>query len=160
MISTARRVEYALGYLGLGMIDQASDELEAIAFSDRFHPSVMSARIELHAEAGHWDIVIGYGRQLSEARPDLERGWIGWACALREQNHLTEAAAVLLQAEPHHGKTSAILHFNLACYLSLLGDHEEARSRLRKACRMDRKLKEDVTREQDLAPLWNEASSL
>jgi hypothetical protein len=34
MISTAKRLTYAEGYIGLGMVNEAADELEQIAFAD------------------------------------------------------------------------------------------------------------------------------
>lgn len=35
---------------------------------------------------------------------------------------VAEAKSLLLEAEPRHGATSAILNFNLACHHSLLGE--------------------------------------
>lgn len=48
--ATCRRVKYAKGYVALGLLNEASDELEAIDFGDRFLPEVVSTRIDLHME--------------------------------------------------------------------------------------------------------------
>ena len=44
MIPTTRRLEYARGYIELGMVDQASDELEAIGWDDWMKPEVLAMR--------------------------------------------------------------------------------------------------------------------
>ena len=40
MISTARRIEHATGYIAFGLLVEASDELEAIEGPDRLSPEV------------------------------------------------------------------------------------------------------------------------
>jgi hypothetical protein len=39
-VATARRLRHATGYLGLGMLNEASDELEAIESEDRLSAEV------------------------------------------------------------------------------------------------------------------------
>jgi tetratricopeptide (TPR) repeat protein len=160
VISTQRHIEYALGYIGLGLLDDAADELEKIAFTERLSPGVLLARIELHMAAKHWDLVVDLGRELSFLKNDVERAWITWAYALRELKQVEKAKAVLLSAELIHGKTSATLHYNLACYYSLLGDQEEAKERLRRACRMSMSCKDTALDDPDLKPLWNEIRAI
>ena len=151
---TSRRVQYALGYLELGMLNEASEELEAVAFDDRFRPDVLAARIELGMTAKHWAVVVGLGQELTARAPELERGWIGWAYALRELGRVAEAKEVLLKAEPRHGAESATLHYNLACYHCLLGEREVARMRLTRACGMHPEFKESALEDPDLKALW------
>jgi tetratricopeptide (TPR) repeat protein len=157
--NTARHVRYAEGYVTLGLLNEASDELEAIDFADRFLPTVLAARVDLHMEAKHWDIVIGVGRELTSRAPDLERGWIGWAYALRELGRIAEAKAVLLEADPRHGANSATLNYNLACYHCLLGEMAEARTRLSIACKMHPDFKKDAIDDRDLERMWNDQPS-
>lgn len=89
--------------------------------------------------------------------PDVEQGWIHWAYALRELQLVEKAREVLLEAEPLHGEKSAVLHFNLGCYYCLLGEHETARDRVSRACRMNAKLKAEAVDDPDLAALWGAA---
>lgn len=42
MILTSRRLQYARGYIELGMVNEASDELEAIDWDDRTKPEVLA----------------------------------------------------------------------------------------------------------------------
>jgi len=150
---TRRRIEYALGYIGLGMFDEAATELEAIAAPDQLLPMVRSVRVDFHLAQKQWTKTIVVARELARAHPDVENAWVGWAYALRELNHIPEASAVLLEAEAHHGETSAVLHYNLACYDSLLGALESAKARLAKACRMDAQFKLAAREDPDLAAL-------
>ena len=84
VIPTSRYVEYALGYIGLGLLNEASDELEPVSFDDRFTVPVARARVELPMAAKHWDIVIGYASQLVESNSEFHEPWIAWRfCATR-----------------------------------------------------------------------------
>jgi hypothetical protein len=67
-------------------------------------------------------------------------------------SRVTEAKAVLLEAEPRHGK-SGVLHYNLACYHCLLGELEEAKARLNRACKTGKEWKDAATTDPDLEAL-------
>lgn len=153
-LSTRRRVRYARGYLGLDMLREARAELEAIPRSGQAHPEVLAVRVDFHMAAREWETVIEVARRLAERYPENEHAWIGWAYALREVNRIEEARSVLLEAEAHHGGTSAVLHYNLACYDALLGALKSARARFAKACRMEKRFKEEGRRDPDLRALW------
>jgi hypothetical protein len=44
VIPSTRHLQYARGYIALGMVDQASDKLEAIGWDDRMKPEVLAMR--------------------------------------------------------------------------------------------------------------------
>ncbi len=159
-ISTAKRVSYALGYLGLGLVEQASEELEAIEGEDRLSVPVMLTRIELYMAAKNWELVVAVAKGVVRADPRQEQAWIGWAYALRCLERTAEARDVLREAEPQHGKTCALLHYNLACYECLLGNLSEAKVRLRKACRKSADFKALALDDPDLQTLWEEIGSM
>jgi hypothetical protein len=129
----SKRVAYALGYIELGLVNHAADELEAVEGEDRLSLPVMLARIELYMEAKNWELLVAVAKAVARADRDQERAWIGWAYGLRCLEQVAEARAVLLEADAHHGKTCALLHYNLACYECLLGDTKAAMVRLRRA---------------------------
>lgn len=160
MISTQRRLEYFSGFIQLGLLDEAAAELEAVVSSDRFFPEVLLARIELHMETKAWDAVIELSRAVTTAHPARERAWITLAFALREQQRIAEARDVLLAADVLHGAECALLHYNLACYYSLLGDQVTAKERLRRACKMDKSWKVEALHDTDLSALWGEIPAL
>ncbi len=155
MIPLQRRLEYATAYIELGLLAEASDELEAIEGEARLSAAVMAVRNDLYLAAKSWDLLIAVARELTRQRPKIAAGWINWAFALRELDRIAEAKAVLISAEPIHGKKSAILHYNLGCYECLLGDIDQARARIALASRMDLKLKAEALDDPDLDAMWN-----
>ena len=152
-IPTAHRVSYALGYLALGLSCEAAEELAAIAPRDQASQPVVTVWVEVNMERQRWLEVIGHARQLAAIAPAQERGWIAWAYALRELQRTEEAREVLLKAEPLHGDECALLHFNLACYESLLGRFAEARRRLALAFEIDPSYRAEAETDPDLQPL-------
>lgn len=155
-LATKRHLNYALGYLALGLLDEAHDELESIAAEERSAPAVLAARVEYYLEAKQWASLVTAGRELVQGDPTNERGWIGWAFALRELGRVAEAKSVLLDAEHFHGPSCAVLHYNLACYHCLLGEMGEARMRLETAFRMHPPFRSGALDDPDLERLHGE----
>ena len=153
MISTATRVQYATGYIALGILDQAEAELTAIPSEDRELPDVLSAQAELAMAAKRWPNVVGFARRLTEVEPSDVQGWVWWAYALREMQQIREARSVLLQIEAIHGNEHAVVPYNLACYYCLLGELDTARRYFAKACKMDPSFKESIATDPDLEGL-------
>ena len=46
MTPTSRHLEYARGFIDLGMVNEASDELEAIDWDDRMKPVVLVMHLD------------------------------------------------------------------------------------------------------------------
>lgn len=67
---------------------------------------------------------------------------------------------VLLEAERIRGTRTATLHYNLARYYCLLGDHAEAKKRLRVACKMDEQFKAAALDDEDLKAMWDEIAAI
>lgn len=160
MIPTSRHLQYALGYLGLGLLKEAEAEMKAIDARDRHTPEVLSCWIDLHLARKRWSSLKTVGRRLTEADPQQCHGWVMWAYALRELNEVEAALAVLTRAQPLHGATHAIIHYNLACYHCLLGDLPSARAALATAFRMDAHFKAGALEDPDLATLRAEIAAM
>jgi Flp pilus assembly protein TadD len=121
----------------------------------------MLARIELYMEAKNWEPLVAVAMAVARADPDQERAWIGWAYGLRCLERVAEARTVLLEAEVHHGKTSALLHYNLACYECLLGDLTAAMGRLRRARKLGGKqFKAMALDDDDLRAMRDEIAAM
>ena len=134
------------------MVNETSDELEAIDWDGRMTPEVLSVRVDLYHAAKNWDLMRDIAKHLAESLPDQSDGWVSWAFALRAQEQVKEAKEVALRGlELHPGY--AILHFNLACYLSLLGEFPEAKKRLNRAIKLDERFKAESVSDEDLAGL-------
>ncbi len=155
MIPTHRRLEYASGYLTLGLLREAATELSCIQGPEAQSAPVLHLRVDLYHQSEQWPQLAQIAETLAQLVPKKDQGWISWAFALRELNRVEEAREVLLSAELLHGKTSAVLHYNLACYACLLGDRQEAMRRLIKACAMDEEFRQGALDDPDLKPLWD-----
>ena len=156
MIPTARHLEYVLGYIALGLFDEASDELQRIDASERASFPVARVRVELHMARREWDLVIVTAEPLVQDRPEFHDVWIAWAFALREQQRVAEALDVLQQGLEMHGHIHPIFHYNLACYHCLLGDLSRAREELRVAADKDDAFNAMAASDPDLQALWPE----
>lgn len=152
-ISLRRRLQYARGYLDLGMHEACAAELRAINPVDEAELPVLELWIDLWMETKAWDGVIAVAPDVCRRRPASERAWIAWAYALREKQQVSDARAVLLDAEAHHGGSCAVLHYNLACYECLLGNLDEAEWRLQRACKLDPHWHELALEDPDLRDL-------
>ena len=160
MITTLRHLQYASGFIELGMFVEASGELKAIIQTDQQSPEVVSVRIDLHMHSKQWEAVIKASQKLIQHKPEDDKGWISRAFALRELELVEEAQAVLLEAEPLHGKKCALLHYNLACYACLLGNKAEAKRRLTTAFRMDKTWKQSALEDSDLITMRTVISAM
>ena len=151
MISTRRRLEYASGYIGLGMHQDAAAELGLIEREERDSSEVLRHWVMLYHETKEWVALIKVAEALAGTDPDEEQGWVSWAYALRELDRVKEAQEVLLKAEVLHGESCAVLYYNLACYACLLGDQIDAKRRLATAIKMDAEFKNSALEDPDLA---------
>lgn len=153
MIPTYRRLEYARGYITLGLAKQARDELAAIPKLEQASIEVQELWVDVLMELKAWKRVVRMAALVCEKRPKNERSWIAWAYALRELQRIEEAQDVLWRAEKRYGQNSGVLHYNLACYACLLGKHDEAEARLKRAMTMDESWREAALDDPDLKDL-------
>lgn len=159
-IPTARRVSYAHGYIELGLVAPAAEELDCVVAEDRRSVPVLLARVELHLADGNWAALVDAARTVARDDPAQERAWIGWAYGQRRLTALPDARAVLIEGETHHGATSALLHYNLACYDCQLGDLPGARARLHRAFQLAREFRVLALADPDLVTLRLEIAAM
>ena len=67
---------------------------------------------------------------------------------------IQEAKEVALRGLELH-PDCAILHYNMACYLSLLGEFPGAKEHLNRSIKLDTSFKAEAVVDEDLAGLWN-----
>ena len=73
MIPIKRHLEYATGYLALGLLDDTSDELEMIQGDEALSADVMRLRMDLYHQAKHWDLLVAVAKALARLRPKEEQ---------------------------------------------------------------------------------------
>jgi len=154
MIRIEKRLQYANGYLDLGMTKEASHELAAISTEDHARADVRSLHIRLYLESKSWRKMAAVSKSLTEESPENAFGWTNWAYALRELNRNKQAREVAKEALLQHPNV-AVLWFNLACYCSLLGEVQEASNHLDKAISLEKSFEAEAVDDPDLDNLWN-----
>lgn len=156
MIPVATRIQYATGYLELGMLDAASDEIEAVEGEGRLSPEVLLFRSRLYNAAEQWELMEAVSKQVAKVAPADPEGWIQWGNALRFQERFKEASQVAIKALRIHPEESHIM-YNLACFHCLMGELEESRCILKRALKLNPKLRESALDDPDLERVWTES---
>jgi hypothetical protein len=128
-VEEMRHLEAAEGWLGLGLPDDASAELENITPALKAHPHVLKLRWRVFAEAGkHYSafaVADGLARLLpEEPEPFL---WRSYSARRMKQGGLQMAIELLLTVV-NQFHNEPVFPFNLACYNCQLGNLEVARS--------------------------------
>jgi tetratricopeptide (TPR) repeat protein len=149
-------LQAAEGWLGLGDVESAVNELKEISPTEHKHPAVLSVRYQIHAQAKQWDEAVVVANELLKLLPEAPLAWINLAYATRRKTggSIPEAKEILLSAEPKFSE-HYLFPYNISCYCSQLGDFDQARRWLKKAARMDKAaIKKMALEDPDLKPLW------
>jgi predicted Zn-dependent protease len=151
----------ASGWLGLGDVVSANDELKQISPAMRGHPAVLLAQCEIFFTAKKWTLLLNMTGILLQQLPDLDFIWINRSYALHELKRTQEALDALLPAAKKFPK-QWLIRYNLACYSAQLGQMNEALRLLKQAIRLDgkKKVKIMALEDADFEPLWKEIRSI
>ena len=151
-LQTLRALQYAEGYLALGMKREAAEALDEIASGEENALPALAMRAAVFHELADWPRAAEAATPLCERSPNDAGHWIQRAYAVRRARTLEEARVVLLEAMERHPEES-IIRFNLACYEAQLGRLDEARAFLAQACRLNPNCAELAKTDPDLEPL-------
>jgi tetratricopeptide (TPR) repeat protein len=122
----------ASGWLGLGDLVSADDELKQISPPMREHPEVLLARSEIYFAAKKWEALLPLSEIILQQVPELDMVWINRSYALHELTRTHEAFDRLLPAARKFPK-QWLIRYNLACYCSQLCRLKEAMLWLKEA---------------------------
>jgi len=142
-----------VGYIELGMLDEAERELEEFPEELKDHALVWLARLELVMELKQWEEGIELGKSLCKRWPHELEFWFKTAYCQHELKQTVEAKSTLLDA-PESIRETALYYYNLACYETQLGDLTAGRQLLEKSCSLDKRFRQDAQSDPDLQPLW------
>jgi tetratricopeptide (TPR) repeat protein len=146
-------LQAAVGYLELGMLVEANDEIENLAPELKTSSPVLGVRLEIYRAAEKWSLMEVVARELWKRHPDEPVYWNDLAWAVRRADSIKAAQKILFDAvERFPG--DALTHFNLGCYSCQLGDIEQAKTRVGKAIELDAKFKLLALDDADLEALW------
>lgn len=148
-----QNLQAALGYLHLGMPEDAAEELDLLPAARRDDPAVLRIRSLIHSETHAWEALRETSSRLTILAPGDSQHWIWLAYATRRCRSLPEAEAILIDALKLH-PAEAMIHFNLACYSAQTGSISEARTYLKEAIRLRPAIAAMAMEDPDLTPLW------
>ena len=144
----------AVGYVELGMFQDANDQLENIDPFNRAAPEVLAVRFAIYHGLKKWELMTEIAKRLVEFQPNDVQWTISLAYATRRADSIQEAKEILLNAESKFPK-EGIIKYNLACYCSQLQDIENAKNYLKKAFEIDLNWRLAALDDDDLKPLWD-----
>ena len=144
----------AVGYVELGMFQEANDQLENIDPFNRAAPEVLAVRIAVYHGLKKWELMQEIAKRLAEFQPDDIQWTISLAYATRRADSIQAAKEILLNAESKFPK-EPIIKYNLACYCCQLGESEKAKNYLKKAFEIDSTWILRALEDEDLRPLWD-----
>lgn len=142
----------AEGYLELGMPRRALDVLERLGSPGTFEGRVLYLTGEALRELGRWGEAIEPLEQSAEIRPSNIDVWLALGWCYKRTGRLDRAVDALQRALDVDGQ-SAMIHYNLACYLSLLNQKSDAISHLAQALAIDPDYRLLIAEESDFNPL-------
>jgi tetratricopeptide (TPR) repeat protein len=148
-----RTIQAAIGFLELGMIVDANDEIENLAPEFKNSSVILGVRLEIYRASENWELMEVVAKELWKRHQDQPLFWNYHAYAVRRSIGLEEAHKILseaLEKFPDDGMTS----FNLGCYSCQLGDLESAKERVGDSIKLDPQWKIHALDDPDLEPLW------
>ena len=153
-----RHLEAALGYLALGMHQDAWDELECLPPEQRANDGVSELRISIYQALGKWEPARVLAESLAKRSPENPQWWILWAYSLRREKSVADARAVLLEAAKLH-PNEALIPYNLACYCCVEGDLIGTKGFLTLAFSMSEDLRKTALDDPDLDSIFGANNS-
>ena len=144
----------AVGYVELGMFQEANEQLENIDPFNRAATEVLAVRIAVYHGLKKWQLMQEVAKRLAEFQPNDIQWTISLAYATRRADSIQAAKDILLNAESKFPK-EAIIKYNLACYCCQLGEIENAKKYLKKAFEIDSTWRVQALDDEDLRPLWD-----
>lgn len=153
----ARRA--ALGYLELGMIDDARAELASLSPQAAGEAETLMLLLQLAHTTEQWEEARRLARELRDRQPDAPEWAVMLAFATRRCESLPAARRILVEAAGQFPK-EAVIHFNLACYACQLGEMPTARDHLVRALDLDRSYLDLALEDEDLAPMHDQLQAM
>ena len=158
-VQTRRYETQAEGYLELGMPRQALDALSRLGDRGEFGAHALYLRgeayrtLELYADA-----LKPLGESVLTDRGNVH-AWLALAWCQKRTGRVDlaiESIEHALDVSPHE----VLLHYNLACYLSLVGDKPRALRHLSRSLKIDPRYRKLIDDEPDFDPLRSDPGFL
>lgn len=142
-------LSFARGYLELGMVRQAEQELNRLPTAIQDLPSVMSLRSHLLVARRRWSRVVAHARRAVRLFPQAPEYYIHAATAFDMLGRRDEGRRVWNSA-PDTVRTNGVFHLHVARFEARLGNVDAAREHLASALDLDPKLRSVASRDPHL----------
>jgi Flp pilus assembly protein TadD len=161
--TSAHQLNAVLGWLELGNVKEARDELNRMGEREQNRADLLEVRWILDARQEDWPAALQTAERLLQVAPDNSSGWLHRAYAMRRvpQGSIEKAAEALRPAFEQFPEEPTI-PYNLACYACVLGNLDDARKWFKEAMRrgVPKKIRAMGLSDSDLEPLWPEIKKL
>lgn len=158
-IADQQRQRAALGYLELGMVEDAQAELDGLSATSAALAETMMLRLQIAHNRNAWPEAQNLARKLRQRQPNEPEWAVMLAFATRRCEDIPAARNVLIEAVAQFPK-EAVIHFNLACYACQLGELQTARDHLNRSLDLDRAFLDLALDDDDLAPIHGELRAM
>ena len=159
MSGMERHLNASIGYLELGMLEEAAGELENLSPEDRTSSAVLGVRMEIYRTAKNWTLLEVIARELWKRHQDEPIYLNNLAWVVRRKDSIEAAQIILLEALEKF-PNDAMTNYNMGCYACLLGDMDNAKRFVGEAIKLDSKYKLMALDDADLEPLWDSFASV
>jgi hypothetical protein len=153
MSDTQRHLQAAVGYLELGMVEDAANEIECIPPDQKNSSEVLDVRLEIYRASEKWTLMAVVARELWKRHQDQPVYWNHFAWAVRRAESIESANDILMDALKRFPR-DALTRFTLGCYACQMGQIKLAKEWVRQAIDFDPKFKMLAIDDPDLEPLW------
>ncbi|RYD30982.1 MAG: hypothetical protein EOP87_15590 [Verrucomicrobiaceae bacterium] len=144
-----KTLQAASGWLDLGLPDEALVELQSLPETDQVSSVVLEMKVVIQIECRSWNAASETARLLCGREPLNAEYFLQAAFCLHETGDTLAARNWLLRG-PKSLLEMSTFHYNIGCYLWVLGEKASARTHLRRAFRMDHSLEAYARSDRDL----------
>jgi len=157
-------IRAAVGWLELGLPEQALAELEEVRPAVREHPDLLEIRWLIYSKQADWTCAAETSARLIQVAPERASSWLHHAYAIRRMPGGSLAAAFeILSSVADRFPAEVVLSYNMACYTCQLGRAgAESIAWIERAIKagQPREVIEMALADSDLAPLRSEILAL
>jgi len=133
-------LSFVRGYIELGMLTAAEQELEKLQVPQRCHADVIELRVRILLGRERYERAAWLARSAAKVYPGVAEFYFYAAHAYENLDRPEDARAVWISA-PTLFHVSGIFHFNLARVELKLGNHSSARQHIALAIELDPEIK-------------------
>lgn len=147
-----RWLSEAEGYMQLGLFEHSLERILAVETAGLMPFECAALRGSILREKEGFAEAIPYFETALKLRPGDMLATVGLGWCQKRIGRVDLAAKAYVEALKVH-PNEALLYFNLACYLSLLGQAKDSVDALRRSFRIDKDYRELLRDEEDFDPI-------